>query len=93
MEFVEDDECKSCNDGTICPEASDGRFFDHPKLTGVMINIPSDYIIPRCDNPECRQMFFTETEMPGFWDMLDEELEKHRSLIAKAVHDFREKQK
>lgn len=91
--FDQADSCPTCRTGMIFPEVGDGRFFEHPKHRGVFINIPVHYVIPRCDNMDCRQQFFFDSEVAKFWAMLDEELEKHRIMINKAVDRYREKQK
>ncbi len=90
---MESDSCTVCGVGTYAPENGDGRFVEHPKIRGVLINIPIDYVIDRCGNTDCRNMSFTETQLYDFEAMLDKELEEHRELVNSAVARFRARQK
>lgn len=85
--------CGTCKKGVVLTERTDGRFMEHPQFRGVLINIPADFGIARCNNMECRQMFFLDDELTAYTAMLDDELNKHRTEINAAIDRFRKRQK
>jgi hypothetical protein len=85
--------CPTCKKGVVFTERTDGRFMEHSGYRGVLINIPADYPIARCNNMDCRQMLFLDEELVAYTAMLDEELNKHRTEINAAIDRFRKRQK
>jgi hypothetical protein len=83
--------CRSCEDGIVSMEASDGRFFEHPKVKGIWVNLPPTLLLARCN--ECRAIYTTPEEKKSAEDIVEQLLADHAELINRVVDRFRSEQK
>lgn len=72
-------EKKGCS-GRVRPVRKDGRFYPH---RGILINVPSSFVIPRCDT--CGEEVLTDELREALAKVLEVEYQRDANLIALAT--------
>lgn len=65
----------------------DGRFYTH---RGVNINVPENFIIPRCE--KCQKDFMTDAMFVALTQVLEIEYQRHADIIRKVLKRHKESQ-
>ena len=73
--------------GMVVPIVKDGRFRKHREI---LINIPKDFPVFQCTN--CGQDYFTKESQVEYTAMLENEYQKHASIVQGVIEKFRRRQ-
>lgn len=82
MSLIRAIRCSVCAD-VVVPEATDGRFLEYK---GVLINLPEDFYLPRCQGCRCYSLDFNDEKRLEL--MLQELYTRDADIIQQIFEDF-----